>query len=45
VAPDYNPDDFTEAFWLTPDELLERVSGGDQAKEDLPKLVQKFYSE
>jgi isopentenyldiphosphate isomerase len=42
-APDYNPDDFVEHFWLTPAELLEKIENGDQSKGDLPKLVRLFY--
>ncbi len=42
-APNFNPDDFTEYFWLTPDELFERISRGDKTKGDLPKLVRIFY--
>lgn len=42
-APPYNPDDFTEYFWLTPAELLARIAAGEKAKSDLPKLVKIFY--
>lgn len=42
-APQYNPDEFVEYFWLTPDELLKRIREGDGAKSDLPILVRKFY--
>jgi isopentenyl-diphosphate delta-isomerase len=41
--PDYNPDDFTEYFWLLPGGLLERIARGDKAKSDLPKLTAIFY--
>ena len=43
-VPNYNPDDFSEFFWLTPYELLEKIAN-DQfpAKGDLPILVRKFY--
>lgn len=44
-VPDFNPDDFTEYYWLTPEELLQRIADGDGAKGDLPKLVRKFYLE
>lgn len=43
-VPNYNPDDFTEYFWLTPRELIERINAGEYAKGDLPILVKKFYS-
>jgi len=42
-APQYNPKDFTEYFWLTPSEVLERLELGDKSKSDLPKLVSRFY--
>jgi len=42
-APNFNPDDFTEYFWLTPEELLEKISQGEKTKGDLPTLVKIFY--
>lgn len=42
-TPDYNKGDFTEYFWLTPIEILEKISGGEKAKSDLLKLVKIFY--
>lgn len=42
-APNYNPDDFIEAFWLTPQELVDRIEGGDSAKTDLPVMARRFY--
>ncbi len=42
-VPQYNTDDFTEYFWLTPKEVLERIEAGDYAKGDLPLLIKKFY--
>lgn len=42
-APRYNPADFTEYFWLTPDEVCGRIESGDGAKSDLSKLVKIFY--
>ncbi len=44
-APQYNPDDFTEYFWLTPAQLLARLEQGDASKGDLPKLVKIFYDD
>lgn len=41
-SPAYNPEDFTEAFWLTPEEVLERIRAGEEAKSDLPLLVRKL---
>ena len=42
-TPNFNKKDFTEYFWLTPQALLKRLAQGDQAKDDLPKLVKIFY--
>ena len=42
-TPDYNRDDFTEFFWLTPSELFAKIDAGEKTKEDLPKLVRHFY--
>lgn len=42
-APNFNPDDFTEYFWLTPSELFERIKNGEKTKGDLPTLVSIFY--
>ena len=42
-TPDYNSDDFAEHYWLTPIEIMERLSGGDTSKENLPKILKKFY--
>jgi isopentenyldiphosphate isomerase len=43
-VPDFNKNDFIEYYWLTPTELLEKLAGGDKSKDDLPKLVKKFYA-
>lgn len=43
AAPDYNPDDFTEYFWLRPEEVLARIAAGEKAKSDLSKLIEIFY--
>jgi isopentenyldiphosphate isomerase len=42
-APDYNPHDFIEYFWLKPEEIVERIEKGDKAKSDLVKLIKIFY--
>lgn len=42
-VPDYNRNDFTEYFWLTGKAFLKRVSQGEKVKDDLPKLVTRFY--
>ena len=41
--PDYNKDDFVEAFWMTPQEVIDRIEAGEDAKSDLPKLIKKIY--
>ncbi|MDO8558014.1 MAG: NUDIX hydrolase [bacterium] len=42
-TPDFNKDDFIEYFWLSPQELFQKLDGGDKSKNDLPKLVKIFY--
>lgn len=42
-APMYNSRDFFEYFWLSPQELLTKLEGGEKYKDDLPKLVKIFY--
>ncbi len=42
-APNYNKDDFTEYFWLSPKALFERIDQGERIKGDLPILVKIFY--
>lgn len=42
-VPKFNPNDFSEYFWLTPGELLEKMNAGEKTKGDLPKLVNIFY--
>lgn len=41
--PNYNKNDFTESFWLTPNELFARIGAGEKTKGDLPTLVNHFY--
>lgn len=43
TTPKYNPNDFVESFWLTPQEVLDRLAAGDKSKEDLPRLIRHFY--
>ncbi|WP_223265310.1 NUDIX domain-containing protein [Nostoc sp. 'Peltigera membranacea cyanobiont' 210A] len=42
-SPEYNKNDFIESFWLSPDDLIKWLYGGEPAKSDLLKLVQIFY--
>ncbi len=41
-APQYNPDDFMEYFWLTPEQALDKIAAGDKAKCDLSALLRFF---
>lgn len=43
TAPDYNPEDFCECFWLSPDELFARIAAGDVGKSDLPRMIRKLF--
>jgi isopentenyldiphosphate isomerase len=42
-APQYNPEDFTGYEWLSPLEVLTKLEAGDKSKDDLPRLIRKFY--
>ncbi|MEX1995157.1 MAG: NUDIX domain-containing protein [Candidatus Saccharimonadales bacterium] len=39
-APNYNPDDFTEFYWLTPQELMHKLEAGEPAKLSLLETAQ-----
>ena len=43
-SPQFNRDDFIEAFWLMPEEALARIENGDYAKDDLPILIRRFFT-
>lgn len=43
AVPDFNRDDFVEYWWMTPEEVVAKVEGGEPAKSDLVKLVRRFY--
>ncbi|SMB94580.1 hypothetical protein [Deinococcus hopiensis] len=45
LAPDFRREDFSEAFWLRPRQLLARIAAGDRAKGDLAKRVQRCDGE
>ena len=44
-TPHWNPDDFIEAHWLHPKQILERIHNGDPAKGDLPLLIKRFFTQ
>ncbi len=44
VTPQYNRNDFSESFWLSPAELIKRIEAGESSKSDLPILIRKFYA-
>jgi isopentenyl-diphosphate delta-isomerase len=43
VVPDYSPDDYFEYFWLTPQEVLNRIAAGDTSKDDLPRIIRHLF--
>ncbi len=42
-VPHYNPADFSEVYWLTPDEVRAKVAAGDKTKGDLLSILNAFY--
>ena len=42
-VPAYNPHDFVEALWLSPQELLDLLARGEKAKDDLPIIVKTIW--
>lgn len=43
-VPDYSRNDYFEYFWLTPQELLDRIAAGDKCKDDLPRMMKHFFN-
>lgn len=42
-VPNYNKNDFIEYFWLTPDELLNKLQNGDNGKSDLSIIIKNIF--
>ena len=42
-VPNWNGDDFVEFYWLTPQEIIDRLTAGDSAKDQLSIILKKFY--
>jgi isopentenyldiphosphate isomerase len=42
-TPIYNQDDFCEHFWLTPEEIVQKIESGDTAKGNLLTILRHFY--
>ncbi len=42
-VPNYNPEDFSGYEWLYPAEVLAKLESGDTAKDELPRLIRKYY--
>lgn len=43
--PLYNQDDFIEARWLKPTEIIKILNNGDKGKNDLSKLIMLLYDQ
>jgi isopentenyldiphosphate isomerase len=41
-TPAFNPEDFSESFWLTPQEAKQKIRSGDPAKGDLLELLERL---
>jgi isopentenyl-diphosphate delta-isomerase len=42
-VPSYNQEDFCEFYWLSAQEVLEKIQLGDQSKGDLPKILRHLF--
>ena len=42
-TPSFNPDDFSESFWLTPQEAKQKIRSGNPSKGDLLELLERLY--
>ena len=40
----YNPSDFEAHYWLSSEEILQRIKNGDSAKSDLTKIITEYMS-
>ncbi|NQV77047.1 MAG: NUDIX domain-containing protein [Lutibacter sp.] len=40
---DYNKNDFSEYFWLSSQEIIDKINAGEKAKDSLIKIMKKFY--
>jgi ADP-ribose pyrophosphatase YjhB (NUDIX family) len=40
----YNPDDFCEYHWMTPQEFFAHAASGDKIVTGLPFLIERFYA-
>lgn len=43
VTPSFNPEDFSEAQWMFPKEVIELIESGADAKSDLAFTIRRFY--
>lgn len=41
-SPAYNTNDFVEYFWLSPEELFDKIARGDKAKSDLIPIIREI---
>ncbi|ANE44849.1 hypothetical protein SU48_07460 [Deinococcus puniceus] len=44
TLPHLNPDDFSGAEWLTPEQLRKRAAAGEKLKPDLPNVIDLVYA-
>ena len=42
-VPKYNSEDFVGYIWASPLEVVQLIENGERSKDDLPKLIKKFY--
>lgn len=43
TSPVYNPNDFVEYYWMSADQLLDKIVQGVKVKSDIGLIINKFY--
>ncbi len=43
IDPEYNKADFVDFYWLSPQEILDRLAAGDSSKGDLPRIIRHLF--
>lgn len=42
-SPNFNKDEYSEYYWLTPEELIKKIEAGDKHKNSLPYVIKHLF--